>query len=80
MPRLPPTKTGERQMLIPKLTIEWVDSGTPNKSASIHCENARVIKKVNAYLHFLHHRACRGGRATGRHKGTRGNRNWPNIL
>ena len=40
---------GERQMLIPKLTIEWVDSRTANKSASIHCQNARVIKKVNAY-------------------------------
>ena len=36
-------------MLIPKLTIEWVESKTANKSASIHCENARVIKKVNAY-------------------------------
>ena len=40
---------GETQMLIPKLTIEWVESKTANKSASIHCENARVIKKVNAY-------------------------------
>lgn len=36
-------------MLIPKLTIEWVDSRTANKSATIHCQNARVIKKVNAY-------------------------------
>jgi len=36
-------------MLIPKLTIEWVESRTPNKSASIHYENTLAMRKVSEH-------------------------------
>jgi len=36
-------------MLIPKLTIEWVESKTANKSASIHYENTLAMRKVSEH-------------------------------
>jgi len=36
-------------VLIPKLTIEWVESRSANKSASIHYENTLAMKKVTEY-------------------------------